>query len=74
MGNSVLGIGFSIFLAEGILASFIPSNTARGGTIMLPVVESMISSFADPTISTYLVLCGSHANLLSSSLFLTAVG
>ncbi|KAJ1775871.1 oxaloacetate transmembrane transporter activity protein, partial [Coemansia sp. RSA 1824] len=37
MGQSALGIGYAVCLAELILAPFIPSNTARGGGIVYPI-------------------------------------
>ncbi|KAJ2654274.1 hypothetical protein IWW48_006210, partial [Coemansia sp. RSA 1200] len=44
MGRSTIGIGYAICLAELTLAPFIPSNTARGGGIIYPIVESIIAS------------------------------
>jgi DASS family divalent anion:Na+ symporter len=75
LGKSALGLGYSLILSEVFLAPFIPSNTARGGGIVYPVVMSLIEgldSLDNPNIAPYLVLCASHGNLLSSSMFLTA--
>ncbi|KAJ2745993.1 hypothetical protein GGI20_001695 [Coemansia sp. BCRC 34301] len=79
MGRSTLGIGYAVCLAELALAPFIPSNTARGGGIVYPVVESIIASLGidsdrgeNPT-GGYLVMIASTANLLSSSLFITGM-
>lgn len=42
MGGTILGLGFAIQFTELVLGAFIPSNTARGGGIVLPIVESLI--------------------------------
>ncbi|RKO91390.1 Sodium/sulfate symporter [Blyttiomyces helicus] len=77
LGSSLLGLGYSIFLSEFVLGPFIPSNTARGGGIVMPVVMSMTKVLSStpstsPATGQFLILCGSHANLLISSFFLTA--
>lgn len=61
---------------ELILAPFVPSNTARGGGIVLPVVQSIATTLgstpdSNPEIGTFLILVGNHANLLSASMYLT---
>ncbi|KAI8893217.1 Sodium/sulfate symporter [Globomyces pollinis-pini] len=76
MGNHLLGLGFAVFASELLLAPFVPSNTARGGGIILPIVMSLIHTLdSSPThnqdLGKYLVLCGAHSNLLISSLFIT---
>ncbi|KAJ3316102.1 hypothetical protein HDV04_000311 [Boothiomyces sp. JEL0838] len=76
MGNKLYGLGLAIFLSEFLLAPFVPSNTARGGGIILPIVMSLVNSLESspvhkPEIGRYLILCGAHANLLISSFFVT---
>lgn len=63
-------------ILELILAPFVPSNTARGGGIVLPVVQSIATTLGstpdtNPEIGSFLILVGSHANLLSASMYLT---
>ncbi|KAJ2487115.1 hypothetical protein EV174_000726 [Coemansia sp. RSA 2320] len=79
MGQSVVGIGYAVCLAELALGPFIPSNTARGGGIIFPIVESVISSLGvdadageNPT-AGFLAMVASTANLLSSSLYITGM-
>ncbi|KAJ2617448.1 hypothetical protein H4S08_000290 [Coemansia sp. RSA 1365] len=79
MGRSAIGIGYAVCLAELVLAPFIPSNTARGGGIVYPIVESVIASLGieprvgeDP-IGGFLSIVASNANLVSSSLFVTGM-
>ncbi|KAJ2385309.1 hypothetical protein H4S02_004395 [Coemansia sp. RSA 2611] len=79
MGQSAIGIGYAVCLAELLLAPFIPSNTARGGGIVYPIVESVIASLGvephageDP-VGGFLSLVAASANLISSSLFVTGM-
>ncbi|KAJ2769671.1 hypothetical protein IWQ56_002459 [Coemansia nantahalensis] len=79
MGQSAIGIGYAVCLAELLLAPFIPSNTARGGGIVYPIVESVIGALGveahggeDP-VGGFLSIIGSGANLISSSLFVTGM-
>ena len=79
LGRSTLGLGYSICASELILGPVVPSNTARGGGIMAPIVRSLASALgSQPTdrperAGQYLVLIGSHANLITASMFLTAM-
>lgn len=41
LGRSYLGLGYAIYLSEIILGPFIPSNTARGGGIVMPIALSL---------------------------------
>lgn len=80
MGHSFLGLGYAIFIAELILSPFVPSNTARGGGIMMPIVASIVDTLGASPLhhprllgGEFLMLCGSHANLLSASVFSTGM-
>lgn len=76
-GQSTLGLGYSVCAAELALGPVVPSNTARGGGILAPIVDSLSgalgSSATDRPERTgrYLVLVGSHANLITAAMFLT---
>jgi DASS family divalent anion:Na+ symporter len=77
-GNSTLGLAYAIEISEVLLAPFVPSNTARGGGIVLPVVTSLTTSLGstidqDPELGALLSLVGSHSNLVSASLFMTGM-
>ncbi|KAJ3029847.1 UNVERIFIED_CONTAM: hypothetical protein HDU68_010879 [Siphonaria sp. JEL0065] len=68
-------LGPSLLLIELVTALLIPSNTARGGALIFPLVVSISKTIATPSMEKYLILCGLHANLLSSSaLFYGTVG
>ena len=75
LGGSMLGLGYAVFLSEVALGPFVPSNTARGGGILLPIVASIAKTVgSDPLVEPrrnggeFLILCGAHANLVSASL------
>jgi len=44
-GKSTLGLAYGLGLADLVLAPAIPSNTARGGGIIYPIMKSMATSF-----------------------------
>ncbi|KAJ1678925.1 hypothetical protein EV182_003072, partial [Spiromyces aspiralis] len=78
-GGSLLGVAYAIVTSEIALAAFIPSNTARGGGIIFPIVSSVISaldlSFTSDlgAVGAFLVMSAAYANLVSSSLFITGM-
>ncbi|ARJ57007.1 DASS family sodium-coupled anion symporter [Campylobacter cuniculorum] len=78
-GKKTLGIAYSICLSETILAPVTPSNTARAGAIINPIVQAISRSFKstpeDGTqnkIGTFLSLVNFQANPISSAMFITA--
>ncbi|MCS4533070.1 anion permease [Neisseria montereyensis] len=78
-GKKTLGIGYSLALSELILAPVTPSNTARGGGIIHPVMKAIASSYdSDPEkgtqgrIGRYLALVNYHSNPITSAMFITA--
>jgi DASS family divalent anion:Na+ symporter len=79
LGKRTLGIGYGLTLCELVLAPFTPSNTARGGGIVHPIMKSIANAFdSDPAkgtegkVGTYLALVNYHANPITSAMFLTA--
>ncbi|KAI8077612.1 Sodium/sulfate symporter [Thamnidium elegans] len=77
-GKRVIGLAYAILFSEILLAPFVPSNTARGGGIVLPVVHSIATTLGStpshqPKVGGFLMLVGAHANLLSASMFLTGM-
>lgn len=78
-GKSTLGLAYGLGLADLVLAPAIPSNTARGGGIIYPIMKSMALNFnSDPQkpetnrkIGSYLTLNCYYINLIASSMFLT---
>jgi DASS family divalent anion:Na+ symporter len=79
LGKSALGIGYGLVFCELLLAPVTPSNTARAGGIIHPIMRSIANAFdSDPAkgtqgkIGTYLALVNYHGNPISSAMFLTA--
>ncbi|WP_072883376.1 anion permease [Chryseobacterium takakiae] len=78
-GKSSLGLAYGLGLADVCLAPAIPSNTARGGGIIYPIMKSMATSFdsvpekpeTHRKLGSYLTLNSYYMNLISSSMFLT---
>lgn len=78
-GKKTLGIAYSLALSETVLAPFTPSNTARGGAIIHPVVKSIANAFdsspekgTQNRIGRYLALVNYNANPITSAMFVTA--
>ncbi|RUP47135.1 Sodium:sulfate symporter transmembrane region-domain-containing protein [Jimgerdemannia flammicorona] len=76
MGWSILGLGYAITISELLLGPFVPSNAARGGSIVLPIVTAVATSLGskpthNPATGRYLMLVGAHSNLISASFYLT---
>ena len=77
-GRSTLGLGYSVFLTDAVIAPAFPSNTARGGVlfpIVLALSESGGSRPEDGTarrMGAYLMFCGIASLSVSSALWLTA--
>ena len=78
-GHSSLTLGYSIVATDALLAIFIPSDTARGGGIVFPIVKSLAEVFESepgPTakrIGSFLILVGFHATYTASAMFLTGM-
>src|SRR5262249_58684592 len=78
VGSSPLGLGYSIVLADLVMAPMTASNTARAGGVLLPItlnVARVFGSEPGPTasrIGTFLMLALYHGDLVVSALFLTA--
>jgi len=79
LGGSYLGMGYAICIAECLFAPIIPSNVARGGGIIAPIVQAVIQQQGtteksnQSEVSAYLILVAAHANNISSAMFLTAM-
>ncbi len=79
LGKRTIGVGYGLTICELVLAPFTPSNTARGGGIVHPIMKSIAAAFdSDPAkgtqgkVGTYLALVNYHANPITSAMFLTA--
>jgi divalent anion:Na+ symporter, DASS family len=78
-GRKTIGIGYALSISELILAPVTPSNTARGGGIMHPIMKSIAGSFGSTPekgtsakIGRYLALVNYQTNPITSAMFITA--
>jgi DASS family divalent anion:Na+ symporter len=78
-GHSALTLGYSVAASDFVLAPFVPSDTARGGGIIYPIVRSLAEAFESrpgPTagrIGSFLILVGFHSTYVASAMFLTGM-
>ncbi len=74
-----LTLGYSVAFTDLVLAPCVPSDTARGGAIVAPVVRGLATALGSepgPTanrIGAYLTLVGFHCTYTSSAMFLTGM-
>jgi DASS family divalent anion:Na+ symporter len=80
LGKKTLGLGYGIAATELLLAPAIPSNTARSGGIIYPIVRALAVSFGSTPerhsqrlIGSFLILVAYYSNLMSSAMFVTAM-
>jgi L-tartrate/succinate antiporter len=80
MGKKTLTLGYAVAVVDTILAPFTPSNTARSGGTIYPVIRNLPllydSKPNDPSmrrIGSYLMWVAIAATSVTSSLFLTAL-
>ena len=79
MGKSTLALGYAVTLTDLVLAPFTPSNTARSGGTIYPIVSNIpriYGSEPGPTagkIGTYVMWTAFATTAVTSSLFLTAL-
>ena len=78
-GRSSLGLAYSLFLTDMLIAPAFPSNTARSG-VLFPIAESLaLASGSKPDeetrgrVGTFLMLCCMAGLSVSSALWLTAM-
>jgi len=80
IATSSLKLAYSLAITDFIVSPATPSNTARGGGILYPIVRSLCTAFqSEPEdgtrkkIGNYLMLSTFECDCITSSLFLTSV-
>lgn len=79
LGRRTLGLGYAVLLADLVLAPATPSNTARSGGTIYPIISNIPRIFGSepgPTagrIGTYVMWTAFASTAVTSSLFLTAL-
>ena len=78
-GKKTLGLAYSIAASDLVLSPATPSNTARAGGIIYPIVRSLCSTFGSEPgetarkIGAYLLMVEFQATIITSVLFMTAM-
>ncbi len=78
-GHTSLALGYSVAISDLVLAPLVPSDTARGGGIIAPIIRSLaqaLDSTPGPSanrIGSYLTLVGFHCTYAASAMFLTGM-
>jgi L-tartrate/succinate antiporter len=79
LGRKTLGLGYAIAIADLVLAPFMPSNTARSGGTIYPVVKNIPGLYgSSPTdhprkIGAYLCWTAFMTTCITSAMFLTGM-
>jgi citrate:succinate antiporter/L-tartrate/succinate antiporter len=79
LGTNTLGLGYAVAMSDFLLAPATPSNTARSGGIVYPIISNIpriYGSEPGPTagkIGTYVMWTAFAATAITSSLFFTAL-
>ena len=80
MGRKTLTLGYAVTIADTLLAPFTPSNTARSGGTIYPVIRNLPPLYDsqpnDPSmrrVGSYLMWVAITATCVTSSMFLTAL-
>jgi L-tartrate/succinate antiporter len=80
MGRRTLMLGYAVMIADTILAPFTPSNTARSGGTIFPVIRNLPALYDskpnDPSarrIGSYIMWVALATTCVTSSMFLTGL-
>lgn len=80
LGKRSLGLGYGIAFTEFFIAPVMPSNAARTGGVMLPIIKSISEALGstpnaqtERKLGAFLCQVSYHANLITSAMFLTAM-
>ena len=79
IGGNSLFLAYTMAITDVIIAPATPSNTARGGGILFPIIRSLCSAFGSEPgetgkkIGRFLIASCFHVNCVTSSMFVTAV-
>ena len=77
LGRTSIGLGYSVVAADAVLGMVIPSNGARAGGIVFPIVKSLAEAYESrpgPTaarLGAFLMLMVYHCDVIVSAMFFT---
>lgn len=79
-GKKTLGLSYSLIASDLILSPAMPSNTARAGGILLPIIRSLSETYGSKSgdgterkIGAFLMTASFQGNMITSAMFLTAM-
>ncbi len=80
LGKKTLGLSYGLIATDLVLAPAIPSNTARAGGVVFPILCSLAKAYgSDPAegterkIGAFLTLASFQGTVITSAMFLTAM-
>ena len=79
LGRKTLGLGYAVAIADLTLAPFTPSNTARSGGIIFPIIKNIPPLYGSTPenrprrIGGYIMYVAMVTTCITSSMFLTAL-
>lgn len=79
-GKKTLGLSYSMLLSDLILAPAMPSNTARAGGIIFPIIRSLSETYdsrvgdgTERRVGAFLVKVSFQGDMITSAMFVTAM-
>ncbi len=78
-GKTPIGVAYSIIFTEFCISPMIPSATSRGGGIIYPIAKSAIEGYSatishgHKKIGSFFTMICLHSNIITSTMFLTAM-
>ncbi len=79
-GKKTLGLTYSLIFTDLVLSTAMPSNTARAGGVIFPIVQALSRVFGskpddgtERKIGSYLHITTFQADMITSGMFLTAM-
>ncbi len=80
LGKRTIGLSYGLAATDLVLAPAIPSNTARGGGIIMPIMASLARAYGSTPgdasarkMGSFLTLTAYQVNCITSAMFLTAM-
>jgi DASS family divalent anion:Na+ symporter len=80
LGKRTLGLSYGLVATDLVMAPAIPSNTARAGGVIFPILQSLSTTYgSEPNspssrkVGSFLTAVSFHANAVTSAMFVTAM-
>jgi DASS family divalent anion:Na+ symporter len=79
-GKKTLGLSYSLIASDLMLAPAMPSNTARAGGILMPIIRSLSEAYGsraddgtERKVGAFLIKSSFQGDMITSAMFLTAM-